>query len=81
MKPIKIFQKWNKAAERLEWSLTDCLSTAVLIYLFYFDWYFLSLLGSPKISINFIVINVVFLIAAFYPKYLKNLIDLKDKVK
>ena len=79
MKPIKLFQKWNKTAERLEWSLTDCLSTAVLIYLFYFDWYALSLFKG--ITLNFIIINVVFLIAAFYPKYLVKLIDLKDKLK
>ena len=75
MKSIKLFQKWNKTAERLEWSLTDCLSSAVLIYLFYFDNIFIHL--NKAISLNFIIINVVFLIAVFYPKYLKNLIDLK----
>lgn len=79
MKPIKLFQKWNKTAERLEWSLTDCLSTAVIIYLFYFDYYALNLL--KEISWNFIIINLVFLIAGFYPKYLVKLIDLKDKKK
>ena len=79
MKTIKFFQKWNKTAQRLEWSLTDVLSTLVLFYLFYFAYYALNLLKT--ISWNCIAINVIFLIAAFYPKYLVKIIDCKDVTK
>jgi hypothetical protein len=80
-KSIKLFQKWNKSADRLEWSLTDVMSLLCLFYMFYFDRYYMSLFEEPKISIQFLFLQLIFLIAAFMPKYLKNLIDLKDKIK
>ncbi len=81
MKTIKLFQKWNKKAERLEWSLTDVMSLMCLLYMFYFDYYFLGLLSEPKITIQFLFLQVVFLIAAFMPKALVKFIDIKDKLK
>jgi uncharacterized membrane protein len=81
MKKIGMFQTWNKEAGNVEVSSTRIYSGLILLYLFYFDWYFMSLLEKPEITLNFIMLNVVFLVAAFYPKYLKELIDLKNKIK
>jgi len=57
------------------------MSLLCLFYMFYFDRYYMSLFEEPKISIQFLFLQLIFLIAAFMPKYLKNLIDLKDKIK
>lgn len=83
-KKIGLFQTFNKTANKIEWSLTRVLQFLVLGYWMYFDRYFLDMMmkinGEMKITVNFIVINLIFLIAAFMPKYLKDLIDLKDKI-
>ena len=84
-KKIGLFQKWNGSANRIEWSFTQVCQLLVLLYWMYFDWYFLNMLykaeGDVKITVNFIVLNLVFLIAVFAPKALKDMIDLKDKIK
>ena len=85
IKKIGLFQTWNKSAGMVEWSLTRMLQLLVLIYWGYFDRFYMNLVSQidgvePKITVNFIFLNLVFLIAAFMPKYLKDLIDIKNKI-
>ena len=84
IKKIGLFQTWNKSAGMVEYSLTRVLQLLVLCYWGYFDrFYFLmsaQVNDKVEITINFIFLNLVFLIAAFMPKYLKDLIDIKNKI-
>lgn len=81
---IGLFQTWNISAKRIEWSFTRVLQFMIALYWMYFDWYYLHLVSKANqdiaISFNFIFLNIVFLIAIFYPKYLKDLISLKEKL-
>jgi len=84
MKKIGFFQKWNKEAGVPEFSMTRLLQILILIYVFFFDFHYVNLIlksgQDVVISLNFIFLNIVFLIAVFFPKYLKDLIDLKNKL-
>lgn len=56
-------------------SSTRVYSLLVLIYWMYFDTHYIN--KGNLVEWNFILLNVVFLIAVFVPKYLQKLAELK----
>jgi len=76
-KKIGFFETFNKTSERIEKSSTRLQQFLTLIFIFFFT---IIYLGSHSVDLDFILLDLIFLVAAFAPKYLKDFIDLKEKI-
>jgi hypothetical protein len=76
-KKIGFFETWNKTSQQVEKSSTRLQQFLTLLFIFVFT--ILYLRDNP-VSIDFIILDLMFLIGAFAPKYLKDFIDLKEKL-
>jgi hypothetical protein len=75
---IKYFETWNKSANQIEKSSTRLQQFLTLLFIFIFTVLYIL---ENAINLDFILLELIFLVAAFAPKYLKDFIDLKEKIK
>lgn len=73
-KSIGYFETWNSEAGMVERSSSRLQSLLVLLYLFFMDFIYWSDGGSFN-DWGFLTFNVMLLVAAFTPKYLKDLAE------
>jgi len=77
---IGFFSKWNKDAQKEELSMTRLQMFIFTFFSMGFIYqYFIS--EDNPVDVNSIMLIVIILLAVFAPKAIKDLTDLKDKVK
>jgi len=74
---IGFFETFNKSANQIEKSSTRLQQFLTLIFIFVFT---ILYLRENTVNLDFILLDLIFLVAAFAPKYLKDFIDLKEKL-
>lgn len=74
---IGFFETFNKSANQIEKSSTRLQQFLTLIFIFVFTILYLK---ENTVNLDFILLDLIFLVAAFAPKYLKDFIDLKEKL-
>jgi hypothetical protein len=75
---IGYFETVNKTSGKIEKSSTRLQQFFMLIFIFIFTPLYLS---KYEINLDFILLTIMFLVAAFAPKHVKDFADIKDKVK
>lgn len=79
MKTIGFFQKWNKDAQTFEFSITRLQMVLFTIFTGFFTYQFYITEGN-SVTINSIVLILILLSAGFFPKVIKDFVDLKNKL-
>ncbi len=74
---IGFFETYNKESGNVEKSSTRLQQLLTLLFVFVFT---LLYIRTGIVTIEFILLELIFLVAAFAPKYLKDFIDLKEKL-
>ena len=75
---IGYFETWNPEAGAIEKSSSRLQSLLTLIFLFVIDFMHLSIEGKFD-DWGFLSFNIIMLVAAFTPKYLKDITDKMPK--
>ena len=76
-KKIGFFETVNNKTGKVEKSSTRLQQFFMLIFIFVFVPLYLS---RYEINLDFIFLTVMFLVAAFAPKHVKDFADIKDKI-
>ncbi len=74
---IGFFETFNKTSGRIEKSSTRLQQFLTLLFIFVFTVLYLR---EYAINLDFILLEVMFLVAAFAPKHIKDFIELKEKI-
>ena len=76
-KKLGFFETYNKTSDRVEKSSTRLQQFLTLLFIFVFTVLYLK---AEPINLDFILLEVMFLVAAFAPKHIKDFIELKEKI-
>ena len=77
-KKLGFFETYNKASGMIEKSSTRLQQFLMLLFVFAITVLYVK---DKAVDVNFIVLDLLFLVAAFIPKYLKDMLDIKDKLQ
>ena len=80
-KPVKLryLETWNKDNQMIEKSSSRLSMLLMVIFTCIISGFYVF--QKSEIDINFILLMLIFLIAGFAPKYLKDFISIKEKLK
>jgi len=76
---IHFFEKWNKEAGMKEFSLTRLQMAVFTAFTGFFIWQFYIVEGN-SVTVNSLVLMIIMFLACFFPKAIKDLSDIKDKL-
>ena len=79
MNRINFFEKWNRDAGVKEFSVTRLQMILATLFVFFFTYQF-YITEENSVTINSIVLIVIFLVFAAVPKAVKDFADIKDKL-
>ena len=79
MKKIGFFEKWNRDAGVKEFSVTRLQMILATLFVFFFTYQFYIVEGK-SVTVNSIMLIVIFLVFAVAPKAIKDFSDIKDKL-
>lgn len=80
MKRLGFFSKWNVKAEREELSMTRLQMFIFTFFAMFFIYQYYITEGNP-VDVNSLMLVFTLLLAVYAPKAIKDLTDLKDKIK
>ena len=79
MKKIGFFEKWNKEAGMVEFSMSRLIMIIVVAFSMFFTYqYYIT--EAKEVTINSIMLIVIFLVFAVAPKAIKDFSDIKNKI-
>jgi len=79
MKKIGFFEKWNEDAGVKEFTSTNLQMILATLFDFFFAYQFYITEGN-EVTVNSIMLFVIFLVFATAPKALKDFSDIKKKI-
>ena len=76
---VGFFEKWNTDAGMKEFSITRMQMILATLFVFFFAYqYYIT--EANKVTINSIMLIVIFLVFAVAPKAIKDFSDIKNKI-